>query len=295
MERTKSIITMLVLILAVLYNIMYRLKNSLLWFPMRLKTPLKVYPGVSYERVKCLGDTELAVYYLEKPNMRLPFVLYCHGTMGIQEFETDWIYEVRTRANVVGFDYRGYGRSDGEPSEYAAEYDLLYLLLWMKRKFPTISIRDDVILWGRSIGTYIVMKFVGNPERQAFLPNRLFLYTPFVRFSDVFRNVGFGMSFLAHLVGNMDVTAFLQRYCEYDKNRRVIMIGTQHDSLTPWESCIELCKTVNSDQIILREFDGVHSSSFKSWDLFFELENIYQNIIEDEKYEAIQNLFLDVD
>lgn len=280
-------------------------KRSILFFPVRLgdDVPIELPEHFAYTRVRALGDTELAVYYRSDPDYARPFVLYAHGNADVFEFNTVFMEASRAHVNLVAFDYRGYGRSDGVPSERSNDYDLLYLLAWIKHTFPRIDIRRDVVLWGRSIGTHVVLRFISNSDerRQAILPSRVVLFTPFCRLSDVLANMGFAAPFLARLVGNMDVSRSLVEYCRRDSQRRVLVMGTRHDNVTPFESCAELARDVPPEQVVLCEFRGLHSSEFTWWVVLDEFlahsttandaTNAEQEVTEDEILSCIARLY----
>ena len=286
-------------IFSLVYIIISFIKQRFMFFPVRISytAPMYLPPEFSYTRVKCLGDDELAVFYRREPDMSLPFVLFCHGTMCVQEFDVALMTDTLPHCNLIAYDYRGYGRSDGLPSEYACTLDLLYLIAWIKHTFPTIDIRHDLILWGRSIGTNVVLQFVGNLARQDIVPNRIFLYTPFTRLSDVLGNLNFPAPFLAYLVGNMDVVQSLKTYCAHDMSRRVLIMGSQHDTVTPWACCEELARAVPLDQVTLRKFIGLHSGQFMQWNIFNEFvaattrERIDQDVTEADIYKCIAQMF----
>lgn len=78
-------------------------------------------------------------------------VLFCHGNAGNISHRLQTVqFLLRLGMNVLIFDYRGYGRSDGEPSEdnvYADAHTAYDWLVAVKRVDPT-----DLYLFGRSLG-----------------------------------------------------------------------------------------------------------------------------------------------
>lgn len=262
------------------YTMLLMVKNMLLFHPHTLAHDMSlsnVPPEISYTRVPCLGGNELAVYYRTDPDYSLPFVLYSHGNADIVELGASWMRDSLRVMNIIAYDYRGYGRSDGVPSEYTLEMDLLYLVSWMKKTFPTINIVDDVVLWGRSIGTYVTLTCIQDERRQPFLPNRVFLFTPFARLSDVFHNMGMPLSRLAWVVGNMDVSKALKTYCAYNFDRRVLIMASRCDTITPFTNAEELAKSVDDQaQITFKEFYDLHGCWFTYWDEFAAFDLAYR-------------------
>lgn len=256
------------------YMMLFMVKQTFLFHPHTLThemTLSQVPDEIAYARVNCLGDTQLAVYYRREPDYTLPFVLYSHGNMDIVELGSSWMLDSMRSMNIIAYDYRGYGRSDGQPSEYATVMDVWYLLAWIKRTFPTVSIVNDVVLWGRSVGTFVTLACIRDPLRQHLLPRRVFLFTPFARLSDVFDNMGLPLARLTWMVGNMDVSDALKTYCDYDQSRRVLIMGSKCDTVTPFSNSEELASSVaRQEQVLLREFYNLHSCFFTYWDVFDE-------------------------
>jgi fermentation-respiration switch protein FrsA (DUF1100 family) len=76
--------------------------------------------------------------------------LICHGNAGNISHRLDtYALLLRIGASVFAFDYRGYGRSTGRPSESGTYLDGQAALQWLfQRGFKT----EDVILYGESLG-----------------------------------------------------------------------------------------------------------------------------------------------
>ncbi len=81
-------------------------------------------------------------------------IVYFHGNGGNLSLWSDVLVAIRSQGwGVVGFDYRGYGRSTGRPSERGlyADADAMLEDYWTRRHAP----RRKVIYWGRSLGATI--------------------------------------------------------------------------------------------------------------------------------------------
>ncbi len=260
---------LLLLLLSATYALMRTVKSRFLFFPCPIdpKHEPVLHDRIAYARVKCLGDTELAVYYTAVPNQSLPFVLYSHGANSIIEFEMEFLARMSDHMNIIAFDYRGYGRSDGTPSEQAVDHDITFLLRWMA---DTFGIRiEDVILWGRSLGSNIIMRYIGDDRRRV-LPNRVFLFTPFTRYSDVLRRVRFPAPVLAHAVGNMDVMDGVRRYFKANSRRRMLIIAMRHDALVAYANAEEIRDAAPTQVrfVALLGNHGDHFSQLAEFDAF---------------------------
>ena len=78
-------------------------------------------------------------------------VLFCHGNGGNISGCLDTLLIInRLNLNALIFDYRGYGNSEGSPSEKGTyvDADAAWNYLVTERKVPP----DRIIIWGRSLG-----------------------------------------------------------------------------------------------------------------------------------------------
>ncbi|NPA35187.1 MAG: alpha/beta hydrolase [Chlorobi bacterium] len=82
-------------------------------------------------------------------------ILYCHGNTGHIDYywqRAKLLAHVggKLRYGVLIFDYRGYGKSEGEPSEEAIYEDTKAMMQWLKDKGLT---GDRLVIYGYSMGT----------------------------------------------------------------------------------------------------------------------------------------------
>jgi fermentation-respiration switch protein FrsA (DUF1100 family) len=95
------------------------------------------------------GEKINAWYFPGDPGRRT--ILFCHGNAGniSHRLETVLFFE-NLNVNVLLFDYRGYGRSDGRPTEEGVYADTRAAFEWLveEKEIPA----EDIILFGRSLG-----------------------------------------------------------------------------------------------------------------------------------------------
>jgi fermentation-respiration switch protein FrsA (DUF1100 family) len=84
-------------------------------------------------------------------------ILYCHGNGEHIAFNADLAAQLRDRlqASVFLFDYRGYGRSAGRPSEDGCIADGCAAQLWLAKRMAMKP--QDVVLMGRSLGSGVAV------------------------------------------------------------------------------------------------------------------------------------------
>ncbi|MFQ5500885.1 MAG: alpha/beta hydrolase [Phycisphaerae bacterium] len=101
----------------------------------------------------------------EKP---APLVVYCHGSAEIIDFQGHRIEGYRSMGvSVLMPEYRGYGRSDGQPSEQAIVDDAVYFHdLAIKR--PDVD-ASRVLIHGRSLGGGIAAGLAARRKPKALI------------------------------------------------------------------------------------------------------------------------------
>lgn len=101
-----------------------------------------------------------------------PVVLFFHGNAGNISHRIDNLRLISEMGlSVLIFDYRGYGRSAGSPSESGFSKDALAALNWLKGQGWE---SDQIIYFGRSLGAAVAVTLADKQE-----PAKLILETPF--------------------------------------------------------------------------------------------------------------------
>ncbi|KAK2905263.1 hypothetical protein Q8A67_007062 [Cirrhinus molitorella] len=164
------------LILASVAGILYKFQDVLLYFPdqpssSRLYVPMPT--GIPHENVyiRTKDGVRLNLILLrytgENP-AAAPTILYFHGNAGNigHRVPNALLMLVNLKANVVLVDYRGYGKSEGEPSEEGLYQDAEATLDYIMTR-PDID-KTKVVLFGRSLGGAVAIRLAScNPHRVA--------------------------------------------------------------------------------------------------------------------------------
>ena len=95
--------------------------------------------------------TRLHGWYVPHPQPRA-VVLFCHGNGGNVALWADVLRILHDRMGVtaMGFDYRGYGRSEGTPSEAGVLADARAARTWLAQRAGIAE--NQIVLMGRSLG-----------------------------------------------------------------------------------------------------------------------------------------------
>jgi len=137
--------------------------------------------GLQYEDVhfQSADGTKLHGWFVERPNAKRT-ILYCHGNGEDVGMNADVVGQLSTAldASVFIFDYRGYGRSEGKPSEAGCVADAAAAQRWLAERMGQSP--ADIVVMGRSIGGAIATAVASKQGAKA-----LVLVNAFSRLTDV--------------------------------------------------------------------------------------------------------------
>ncbi|XP_061823435.1 lysophosphatidylserine lipase ABHD12 [Nerophis lumbriciformis] len=128
-----------------------------------------------------------------------PAILYLHGNAGTRggDHRVE-LYKVLSSLgyHVVTFDYRGWGDSDGYPSESGMTSDALFMYDWLKDRRG----KRPLYIWGHSLGTGVATNLVRQLCDRGSPPDALILESPFTNIREEARSHPFSMVY-RHLPG----------------------------------------------------------------------------------------------
>ena len=177
-------------------------------------------------------------------------VLFCHGNAGNMGDRLDTLQIINTLGlNVLIFDYRGYGRSEGSPSEKGTYLDAeaaWNYLVGEKKIAP-----GRIIVWGRSLGGAIAARTAAHHRvglvvvESTFtslkdLADDLFIWVP----SWLLRNYAYET---AHYLDSLDVP--------------VLVIHSRDDEIIPFNHGKRLYDSINGPKAFA-EIQGSHNRGF---------------------------------
>lgn len=131
-------------------------------------------------------------------------IMYCHGN----KWHMDFYWQrakllahtgYKHRYGVLMIDYRGYGLSDGPPSEAGLYTDVDASLQWLKSKGLS---NQRLIMYGFSMGTSAATELTAHPRCMS--PNKLILEAPFAS-EAVMTADGAGLNVPGSYVSNLKI------------------------------------------------------------------------------------------
>lgn len=149
-------------------------ERSLIYYPTRRIEATPVDAGLGFEDVRVTAEDGVALHGWYVPGRRPATLLWCHGNAGNISHRVENLRLVRDRLGlgVLIFDYRGYGQSEGTPSETGTYRDARAFRAWLRRRQPTPL--SPVVYFGRSLGAAVAAALALEDP-----PAALVLETPF--------------------------------------------------------------------------------------------------------------------
>ncbi len=152
-------------------------------------------------------------------------ILHSHGNAGNITHRADLarLWQQHLRASVFLYDYRGYGRSAGRPSEEGLYRDVRAAYRWLTEKKGVAA--TDVVLWGESIGAAVALDLALNVPHRA-----LVLEAPFTSAVDMGRRLFPWAPVRLLMRTRFDNLAKIRRI-----RRPVLIIHGTNDSIVPFD------------------------------------------------------------
>ena len=154
MRKFLGTIFLLLLLLALLAGgallWLRHLERAVLYHPAAAiaETPADHHLRYQTVRFRASDGTQLEGWWIPCRNARAT-VVYCHGNAGNRSEDARWApFFARQRMNVLLWDYRGYGGSEGRPSEDGLRRDAQAAFDAAAESAPGLP----VILYGHSLG-----------------------------------------------------------------------------------------------------------------------------------------------
>lgn len=174
MKKLKSILKTLVISYIFICITMYGFQRKLMYIPtIAIESPAS-YGLVDFSAIslKDSDGTQIETWY-HPAKKDYPTIIHFHGNGGNLSHRAIFFSLLRDAGfGVLGLDYRGYGRSEGSPSEEGFYQDARATMDYASK---TLSLPDNkIIIYGESIGTGVAVQMATEHKIAA-----LVLQSPF--------------------------------------------------------------------------------------------------------------------
>lgn len=253
---------------------LYFMQPTFVYKPVRDVSYTPDELGLDFEEVtlKTADGVQLSSWYVPTENSELT-VLFCHGNGGNITHRLDSINILHNLGlNCFIFDYRGYGDSEGKPSEEGTYLDAMAAYKWLTetRKLPA----NKIIILGRSLGGSIAAQLASKVDVAG-----LIVESGFTSYVDM------GRKFYPYMPVRW-FAKFSYRTIDYIREVRcpVLVIHSRNDEIAPFEFGLELYRMANEPKEFVEIF-GSHNDGFlvssetynKAWAKWLQfLEQYYE-------------------
>jgi pimeloyl-ACP methyl ester carboxylesterase len=255
MSMIWRVLLLLLLGYLVLVLYMYLSQARIIYFPRKeiIYTPRDI--GLPFREIflETADGLRICAWFVgEEEQVEKPVLLFCHGNAGNISHRLD-SFEIfhRLGLNTFIFDYRGYGKSEGKPSEQGTYLDAAaaWDYLTKNKKIPP----QRIILFGRSLGGAVAAHLAASP---GITPRVLILESTFTSVPDLGADI---YPFLpVRLLSRFgyDTKELLPRiHCP------LLIIHSPQDEIIPYDHGTRLFEIANEPKHFLK-ISGSHNEGF---------------------------------
>ena len=241
-------------------------QSRYVYFPERILVTDPGSVGLDFENVSFeTGDgIRLSGWFIPEENAR-GVVLFCHGNAGniSHRLESIQIFH-RLGLSVFIFDYRGYGQSEGSPSEQGtyADAEAAWRYLVEKRRINP----NEIIVFGRSLGGTVASQLA-----QGHAPGALIVESAFTSLPDIAATVYPYLPVRMLLRFKYNTVDYITKV-----GRPVLVVHSRDDEIMPFSHGQRLFEVAREPKRFL-EITGTHNQGF---------------IMSGERYEEGLNMFI---
>lgn len=246
-----SSLVVALLALGLLNGWMFLQQPGMIFFPYRDLDATPADWGYAYQDVSIVSDDDVALHgwYIPHPQAQR-VVLFFHGNAGNISHRGDSIGIFhRLGLNVLIVDYRGYGRSQGSPSEPGLYRDAAasWRYLTGTRGFDP----GQIVVFGRSLGGAVAAQLAATVE-----PGALILESTLSSARDFARSVFPLLSRLVVVRYDFDtVDSVRQVHCP------VLVLHSREDEIMPFALGEKVFEAANPPRFLV-ELQGDHNGGF---------------------------------
>jgi fermentation-respiration switch protein FrsA (DUF1100 family) len=269
-KRIIKNILFLLLGMALLNSCMYLQQSSMLFFPYRALGQTPAQWGVAYEDLflETEDGVRLHGWYIPHHGSQQT-LLFFHGNAGnISHRGASVKIFHRLGLNVLIFDYRGYGKSQGKPDENGLYKDAR--AAWRYLTDERGVEQEDVILFGRSLGGAVAAELAAEVQ-----PGGLILESTFSSAKDVANALFPVLSRLVILRYDFNTAAHVRRVAS-----PLLVLHSPDDEIIPFHLGERVFQAANEPKTFFR-MRGDHNSGFllsqpdyeRALDLYIDSKN----------------------
>ena len=230
---------------------LYVFQARLVYFPLRQLTATPRDCRMAYEEVDLTAadGTKLSAWFVPAAEPR-GVVLVCHGNAGNISHRLDTLDVFhRLRLSVLLFDYRGYGQSEGSPSEEGTYQDAEAAWSYLVKERGIAP--GEIVVFGRSLGGAIAARLAAQHP-----PRALILESTFTSLPDVAAKIYFFLPVRLLARFRYDTAASVR-----EAACPILIVHSPQDELIPYAHGRALFEAAGEPKAFL-EITGSHNGGF---------------------------------
>lgn len=235
----------------VIAGLLYLYQDQLVYFPERALTATPAQAGLAYEPVRFTSADGVALsgWFIPAPKARAT-LLFCHGNAGNISHRLESIRQFHQLGlNVFIFDYRGYGASEGVPTEAGTYRDAEAARRYLVEARGVAP--EHIVYFGRSLGAAIAAWLATQHPPRALIVESAFTSVP-----------DFGAEIYPWLPVRL-IARLRYPTREYLRSVQapVLVVHSRDDEIVSFRHAEKLYESANSPKELL-EIRGGHNDGF---------------------------------
>jgi len=226
-------------------------QSRYIYYPERVLSADPGSIGLHFESVsfETQDGVKLSGWFIPTESAR-GVILFCHGNAGNISHRLDSIQIFHQLGlDVFIFDYRGYGQSQGKPTEQGTYTDVEAAWRYLVEERQVSP--DDVIVFGRSLGAAVAVWLA-----QSHTPRALILESTFTSLPDIAARLYPYLPVRLLLRFEYNTAEYLGRV-----NCPVLIVHSRDDEIMPFSHGRQLFEIANEPKEFL-EITGTHNEGF---------------------------------
>ncbi len=256
---------------------MYYNQRTFLYHPEKEVVGLEYFnlPRTKEIYLTTKDGVKIQAWY-SKPDNGHEMVVFFHGNSGHIPQRVDKLKELKSMG--YGFiipAWRGFGKSEGSPSEEGIYNDANATLDFLKKEGYDLK---KVIIIGESLGTGIATKMATENDFKGLL-----LITPYTTISDRASEIYFYLPIKSLVHDNFDNINNISKVEE-----PVIIIHGDNDDIIPHTHSLKIIKEANEPKKLII-YPDVNHSNYDSKTVFTEMKNFFKSLEKNSEEKVANN------
>lgn len=242
----------------------FNLDRLIVFEPNNIQKPIiKEFKNKTQIKQFQSNDKLNITYWHIAGSKKLPTILYCHGNAeNISHFQERVKFLAENGYEIFMIDYRGYGESEGFPTEAGVYSDTEQMIKHLKTEYGID--RKNLVIWGHSMGGGVVSEVTSKMEFKAVILEATFTKLAEMKtYAAEFRSSNKVEEALRRAFYTLIPTT--QKFENINKIAKIhsplLVLHSKPDEIVPYEMSVELVKKNKNANLYISE-TGAHEEPY---------------------------------